>query len=105
MPNSMAPISFWAVSSRISRFRHHCAHLLQISPLVQTSGGSSGGREMGAQLLAGDLGWIGVDQDEREHGRSRPVVDPGVHRAALHDDVARLHMHDLTAIELEIALA
>jgi hypothetical protein len=58
---------------------------------------------MRAQLLARDFGRIGVDQDEGEHGRSRPVVDPGMHRAALHDDVAGLHVQDLAAVELEVA--
>jgi hypothetical protein len=60
---------------------------------------------MRAQLLARDFGRIGVDQDEGEHGRSRPVVDPGMHRAALHDDVAGLHVQDLAAVELEVAFA
>src|ERR1700730_16769283 len=65
----------------------------------------SGGREVGAQLLAGDGRRVGVDQDEGEDARSGSVVDPGVHCAALDDDVARLQMRHLAAVELEIALA
>jgi len=60
---------------------------------------------MRAQILAAGFGRVGVDQDEGKHGRRRAVVDPGVHRAALHDDVARLHMHNLAAVEFEIAFA
>jgi hypothetical protein len=33
------------------------------------------------------------------------MVDPGVHRAALDDDIARFQMRHLTAVELEVALA
>ena len=33
------------------------------------------------------------------------MVDPGMHRAALDDDIAGFQMRDLAAVELEVALA
>ena len=60
---------------------------------------------MGAQLLARDRGRVGIDQDEGEDARCRSGVDPGVHRAALDDDIAWLQMRHLAAVELEIAFA
>src|SRR4029077_5812981 len=95
--------------------RWDCASIACTTASTGSSGGltssrlrprpGSGGREMGPQLLTPGFGRIGVDQDEREHGRRRTVVDPGVHRAALHDDVAGLHVHDFAAVEFEAALA
>jgi hypothetical protein len=38
---------------------------------------------MHAQLLSGDFGRGGVDQDEGEDARRRPAINPGVRRAAL----------------------
>jgi hypothetical protein len=38
---------------------------------------------------------LGIDQDEGEDAGRAAVVDSGVHRAALHADVARFHMHGL----------
>jgi hypothetical protein len=60
---------------------------------------------MRAEFLASDFGRISVDQDESENSRGRAVIHPGVHRAALDNDVARLHVHDLAAVELEVAFA
>jgi hypothetical protein len=44
---------------------------------------------MPPQLLPGHDGGVGIDQDEGEDARRRSGVDPGVHRAALDDDIAR----------------
>jgi hypothetical protein len=65
----------------------------------------SRGREVRAEFPVPDFGRVGVDQDEGEDGRRGAVVDLGVHRAALHDNVTGLHVHDLAAVELEIAFA
>ena len=60
---------------------------------------------MGAQFLTRHGRGLGIDQDEGEHARTGPVVDPGVHRAALDDDIAWLQMRHLATVELEIAFA
>jgi hypothetical protein len=60
---------------------------------------------MRPQLLARHCRGVRVDQDEGEHAWGRPVVDPGMHRAALDDDIAGFQMRDLAAVELEVALA
>ena len=65
----------------------------------------SGRREMGPQLLAAHGGGVSIDQDEGEHARGRPVVDPGVHRAALDDDIAAFQVRHLTAVEFQVPLA
>jgi hypothetical protein len=49
----------------------------------------SGRGDVRPQLLARRSSGLGIDQDEGEHARGRPAVDPGVHRAALDDDIAR----------------
>ena len=48
---------------------------------------------------------LGVNQDEGEDRRLRALGDPGVHRAALHADVARLHRHRAAVVEFEVAFA
>jgi len=53
---------------------------------------------MRAQLLAGYGGGVGVDQDEGEHAGGRPVVDPGVHRAALDNDISGFQTLHLAAV-------
>ena len=58
---------------------------------------------MRRQLLAADLDRVGVDKDESEGTGLRAVIDPGMHRAALHDDVALRQMHGLAIVELEAA--
>ena len=60
---------------------------------------------MRAQFLARRRSPAGIDQDEGEHARGGPVVDPGVHSASLDDDIAGFQMGHLTAVELEVALA
>ena len=79
---------------------------------VERSGGrakrqelQSGRREMGVQVLACYGGRVRVDKNERKDARHRTVVDPGVHRAALNDDITGLQMHDLAAVELQVALS
>src|SRR5439155_24289360 len=67
--------------------------------------GGSGCREMRPQLLARYGGRLGVDQDEGENAGCGSVIDPGVHRAALNDDIAGLQMRHLAAVEFEIAFA
>ena len=59
-------------------------------------------RENGAHLLAVDLDGFGIDQDESGDRRDRTLVDPGVHGAALDDNVANLQVYDLTAVEFEV---
>ena len=44
----------------------------------------------------------GVDQNEGSYCCSRPLVDPGMHGAALNYDVASLQMHDFATIELTV---
>jgi hypothetical protein len=56
---------------------------------------------VGAQLLSRHRSGICVNQDEGEDAGDWPVVDPGMHRAALDDDIAGLQMCDLTAVQLE----
>src|SRR6516162_2217224 len=60
-------------------------------------------RVVGRQLFTALLDRLGVDQDEREDRRLRALGDPGVHRAALHADVARLHRHRAAVVEFEVA--
>jgi len=60
---------------------------------------------MRPQFLPRHRSRVGIDQDEGEHARGGPIVDPGVHRAALYDSVARFQMCHLAAVELEVALA
>jgi hypothetical protein len=60
---------------------------------------------MGAQFLTRHGRGLGIDQDEGEHARTGPVVDPGVHSASLDEDIAGFQMGHLTAVELEVALA
>src|SRR6516164_384895 len=60
---------------------------------------------MGVQVLACYSGRVRIDKNERKDARHRTVVDPGVHRAALNDDITGLQMHDLAAVELQIALS
>src|SRR6185369_12812969 len=63
------------------------------------SGPSAGGpaprvvSALRGQRLAADRHGLGVDEDHREHaGRGAPI-DPVVHGAALHEDVARAQVH------------
>ena len=62
-------------------------------------------RENGCATPGPHLGWVCIDQDEGEHAGSRPIVDPGVHRAPLDDDIAGFQMRHLAAVEFEVALA
>src|SRR5262249_46649920 len=62
-------------------------------------------RVVGRQLLSALLDRLGVDQDEGEDRGLRALGDPGVHRAALHTDVARLHRHRAAVVEFEVAFA
>src|SRR5882672_586183 len=55
----------------------------------------SGGGKVRAQLLVSHSGGLGVDQDEGEDAGCGSVIDPGVHRAALDDDIAGLQMRHL----------
>ena len=47
---------------------------------------------------------LGVDQDEGEDRGLRALGGPGVHRAALHADVARLHRLRAAVVKFELAL-
>src|SRR5260370_8333690 len=60
---------------------------------------------MRRQRLAAHSDGAGVDQDEGKDRRAWPGRNPGVHRAALDADIARLHAHGLAVVELEVALA
>ena len=51
-------------------------------------------RVVGRQLFSVLLDRLGVDQDEGKDRGLRALGDPGVHRAALHADVARLPRAD-----------
>src|SRR6516165_5979261 len=62
-------------------------------------------RVVGRQLFSALLDRLGVDQDERKDGGLRALGDPGVHRAALHADVARLHRHRAAVVKFEVAFA
>jgi len=58
---------------------------------------------MRRELPAADLDRVGVDQDEGEGAGRKAVVDPGVHRAALDDDVALFQVDGLAGFELQVA--
>jgi hypothetical protein len=47
---------------------------------------------MGLQVLACYSGRVRNDKNERKDARHRTVVDPGVHRAALNDDITGFQM-------------
>jgi hypothetical protein len=55
------------------------------------------------QLLTRHLDRVGVDQHKGEDRRHAAVIDPGMHRAALDADIARLHVDGLAVVELEVA--
>ncbi len=78
---------------------------------IESDGIRKGGRRrltrrvMRRQLLSAGLDRIGVDQDKGENARLGAGIDPGVHRAALHDDIARFHRYGLAVVEFEVAFA
>src|SRR5215472_13591962 len=62
-------------------------------------------RVVGRQPFSALLDRLGVDQDEGEDRGLRALGDTGMHRAALHTDVARLHRHSAAVVEFEVAFA
>src|SRR5271169_6443892 len=62
------------------------------------------GRENSAHFRTVNLYGLRVDQDESGDRRNRAPIDPGVNRAALDHDVARLQMHGLTVFQFAVNL-